>query len=250
MRHNNKETDLFLPDPWLAGILGYPVYNAADPLALAEEQDGKVQHFLHTPCLVCARLDVDQLGALNKLLHRGFCLVDTAVTFRASWAAAADVNPALVVRKARPSDLTAVADMAGEVFTESRFYKDPRITRSQASRINREWAANFFCGKRGDEMLVAEKDGVAAGFISLLVKQAGEGVIDLIGVHPSARGAGVGSALLSAAPRLVPQIKSCTVTTQIANRGAIRLYQKFGFDLVEAKYVLHVHGPVGRKDHL
>src|SRR5262249_55999007 len=72
----------------------------------------------------------------------------------------------------------------------------PAVGKAVANKVKAGWASNFFAGQRGDGMVVAERDGVVAGFLQLL--WAGRVlVIDLIAVSPQAARQGHGRAMIA-----------------------------------------------------
>ncbi len=73
------------------------------------------------------------------------------------------------------------------------------------------------------DVLVGERDGVVAGFLSV----DGEGFVAGLFVETAARGRGVGTALLGAAKALWPE--GLTLWTFEANAGARRFYARHGF---------------------
>ncbi len=86
-------------------------------------------------------------------------------------------------------------------------------------------------------LLVAERDGFAqpsvagyVGFWSML----SEAHISTLAVHPLERGRGIGVRLLDEALRQAQSLGAqvATLEVRVSNRIAIRLYQKFGFEVV------------------
>jgi ribosomal protein S18 acetylase RimI-like enzyme len=59
--------------------------------------------------------------------------------------------------------------------------------------------------------------------------------ISNLGVHPSAQGLGIGSALLKFAEGLAAnaKVKKCSLIVSLRNQNAFRLYQRFGYQVVE-----------------
>jgi ribosomal protein S18 acetylase RimI-like enzyme len=80
-----------------------------------------------------------------------------------------------------------------------------------------------------------------AGFLAVAL--SGEAaVIDLVGVAPHMQSRGLGSALVQAfVSRWRSKAQVLRVGTQIANVASLRLYQRCGFWLEDARYVLHCH---------
>ena len=98
-------------------------------------------------------------------------------------------------------------------------------------------------GRRGDTMVIAIDDGFpvgAAWFRLFTARQPGYGFVDertpelAIAVVPSARGKGVGSALLEALLARAREAghEAISLSVDRNNAGAIRLYEQHGFQRV------------------
>jgi ribosomal protein S18 acetylase RimI-like enzyme len=227
-------------DEWLAGILGRPVWRligraGAQPLEkLLSAETG----FGYAKC------DVSEVKVVSSLVDKGFRIVDTALTFdggRLSGSNASHVH----VRIAKAFDEEPVRGIAGSAFRFSRFHLDPDFPSNLANAIKAEWAGNFFNGKRGDGMVVAESGGQVVGFLQLIWGSGDVLIVDLIGVHPRFQGLGLGKALVLYASKQgtgdgrVPT--GIRVGTQAANIPSVRLYESLGLRLRSAQYVLHFH---------
>jgi dTDP-4-amino-4,6-dideoxy-D-galactose acyltransferase len=87
-------------------------------------------------------------------------------------------------------------------------------------------------------VLVVRVDGKPSGFLAVLRSDDAH-VIDLIAIAAEARGRGAGRALVAHLLATSPQ--RVDVGTQIANVGALRFYERLGFEVTETRYVLHCH---------
>lgn len=226
------------PDAWLSGIFGYPALRAGNdpagsPLSML---DARQSFFAY------AKLDVSAVAHLSMLTDAGFRVVDTALTFDGAISGASGSH----VRFARPEDRAQVSRIAGSAFRHSRFHLDPLVPAGVADAIKSSWAANYFDGRRGDGMVVAERDGKVAGFLQLLRAPQERLVIDLIGVDPALQGRGLGREMILHAAHhgigdgRIPS--TITVGTQAANIPSVRLYESLGLRLRSAQYVVHHHG--------
>jgi ribosomal protein S18 acetylase RimI-like enzyme len=226
------------PDAWLSGILGYPAWRtdndaAGEPLSALQAA---------SPVFAYAKLTVGRISAVSQLTDIGFRVVDTALTFDGVISGAAGDG----VRFAARADRNTVARIAGGAFRFSRFHLDPLMQEGVADTIKSLWAANYFEGKRGDGMVVAERDGRIVGFLQLLRAPQDRLTIDLIGVDPAwqrqgiARGMILYAALYGLGDGRAPA--GMTVGTQAANTPSVRLYEALGFRLASAQYVMHYHG--------
>ncbi|WP_052666894.1 GNAT family N-acetyltransferase [Nitriliruptor alkaliphilus] len=91
-------------------------------------------------------------------------------------------------------------------------------------------------GHRVDEgtdrtVLVAERDGHVAGYAAVERHEDGSGYLDLVGVDPASRGAGVGAALVVAALVHLGALgcEVANLTVRETNAVARRLYERLGF---------------------
>lgn len=227
-------------DPWLGSILGRPALR----LSAGGAQSGLAQRLQAERLFATAKIGTDQIGLVKDLQAAGCYVVDVLLGFAVP---AKDVSaPAKRnrIRMAAPTDRDAVFSIAATAFRYTRFHLDPVIPDALANRIKAEWAANFFTGQRGDCLLVAEDaDGRPQGFLLGLATKDSL-VIDLIAVEPAAAGGSLGTAMIAAlAERARLQGKArLQVGTQAANAAAARFYEKAGFRLQNAQYVLHHHG--------
>jgi ribosomal protein S18 acetylase RimI-like enzyme len=188
---------------------------------------------------VDAKVPTDALDRLQQLEAAGFAVVDTSVHLtRAAGPLDLETGQA---RFATPADEAAVRAVAAEAITQSRFHLDPAIPKATAHRLKADWAGNFFAGRRGDWMVVAEEAGEVCGFLQLLRSEDGV-VIDLIGVSGRRRSRGLGGQMVAFAARhCLGRPARLTVGTQIANVRSLAFYQRLGFTITSALYVLHLH---------
>lgn len=230
------------PDAWLAGIMRRPVLRVSGRVRPGDEhpQIAAIRGVTRGPGFVYARLPAEDALTSHVLQSAGFQVVDTGLTLETEGALPRQ-GPQHRARPARPEDEGAVREIARRAFQVSRFHLDPRIPGALADEIKAQWAANFFSGRRGDHMLVAEHEGRVAGFLQLLRAPPDVLVIDLIAVGVEHRGLGLGAEMIRSAAGL-ENVARIRVGTQSANPGSLRLYQRLGFRVVSASMVLHAHG--------
>ena len=222
-------------DAFLERCLGYPVFRLPGAAALAE---GLAQASSHLKWMLEVKIAVGELGDVAALTKRGFRVVDTNVQLARP--AGTFAKGAAACRHAKPADEAAVRAVAAASFSQTRFHLDPRIGKANADRVKEEWAGNFFAGKRGEWMIVAEERGRVAGFLQALRAKNGSVVIDLIGVAPDSRSLGLGRSMIAFAGEACAANAPMIVGTQIANSGSLRLYENLGFRVTGASYVLHL----------
>jgi ribosomal protein S18 acetylase RimI-like enzyme len=220
-------------DPWLAERLGHAAVwweqgdDPRDVAAAARER---------APALAQARVPAADGAALGALQDAGFRVVDATVTMAGP--APAPIPSAFEIRDAAPGDAAPLLEIAERHYGVSRFHLDPAIADATAGAIKRAWLQAYFDGARGDRLLSAHRDGRPAGFLALLLRDDGVGIIDLVAVAPELRGGGAGRALVGALAGLTEHVEA---GTQLANAGALRFYTGLGFTVAATAYVLHLH---------
>ena len=225
----------FAADRWLSHLLGRPAWKVD-----AEAAD--LANLLHAtgPGFFYTRVAAEDLAAVHRFEDCGFRIVDTTITLESPIKPLqADDLPG--VRFAAQADSAAVAAIAASSFEWSRLHLDPQIPKAVADRSRAEWATNFFAGKRGDAMVVAEDRGEPAAFLLLVGPAAGVLTIDLIAVRRASWRRGLGAACIRFAASNVAGAERLRVGTQAANVGSLRFYESLGFRVVASHYVLHLH---------
>lgn len=117
----------------------------------------------------------------------------------------------------------------------SRFQTDPRIKPEQHRGLYEMWIRRSVLRELADTVFVAvarEMPAEPIGVVTVSVSQ-GTGCIGLIAVHDSARGQGTGTLLMEAAHGWMRAAgaRRAEVVTQLANRGACRLYESRGYQI-------------------
>ncbi|HEY3418265.1 MAG TPA: GNAT family N-acetyltransferase [Armatimonadota bacterium] len=156
----------------------------------------------------------------------GFRLADIRMTLERNTGA---VTPGKGVRPARDADIPALAAIARESHTDSRFYADPGFPRERCDALYQTWIEKS-CRGYAKAVLVAEQDGRPAGYITCDWSED-VGHIGLVAVAGWARGAGLGRELVNASVDLFlrGELRRVSVVTQGRNVSAQRLYQRCGF---------------------
>lgn len=174
----------------------------------------------------------DDLQTIHLAWEHNFMFVDVRMTFRQRVSAlvAAHGDSAISIRPARPDDGPVLGRIARESYRDTRFYFDGHFERERADTMYEIWIQRN-CQSADTFVLVAERDGAPAGYISGHRDAAGAGSIALVGVDVRARGRGIGQALVQ---RALAQFASeghrdISVITQGRNDAAQRLYQRSGF---------------------
>jgi uncharacterized protein (UPF0276 family)/ribosomal protein S18 acetylase RimI-like enzyme len=192
----------------------------------------------------CREMDIDCLyfdtvDLRDEALERGFDLVDEKIVFRRSIDNEENLETDGAVRPCAESDLPELTEIAGEIFSETRFYNDPRFETEKCDALYERWITNA-CASYADAVLVATVAEKPCGFITCNVEGT-RGDIGLVGVEQSVQGDGIGTKLVTAAIEWFRKqdVTSVTVETQSKNTAARRLYTTAGFRESEQRSVFH-----------
>lgn len=232
-------------DLWLASTFGYDVFKVTPPIT--EAADLSV-YTLHTRiqqdrAFYYTKLATDCIAVMSQFVSAGFRVVDVNISFEREPAKVESPSiPSVIVREASPQDGDEILAIAETCFVYSRFHLDPLISSNVANKIKREWVANYLRGVRGEKIFAAEMDGKVVGFNAVLKTSDSIRVIDLIGVDKNYQGRSVGKALVeSFVTDSHGRYARLRVGTQIANTPSMNLYERCGFKVAGASYVLHAH---------
>jgi len=236
------QRDLFLEE-----ILGLPSYRVHEPLKL------DITQFAQTvsKCFLYAKTNCSNQAERSHLETLGFQVIETNVTLKQEIEYECKIeshqNGRYEIRLASSNDRAKVEEIASKSFTLDRFHQDPKIDNSSADEIKKQWAGNFFSGKRGDVTVVASKKNQPVAFLLLLFGQK-ENIIDLIAVDSKNRNNGLAKQMINFAKSINGFPKNLLVGTQASNIPSIRMYEKIGFKKINSQFVLHYHGPFKNVD--
>lgn len=232
-------------DAFLGNILGLPAYKineCIEPLVLKFLEDknyGQKGSFFYT------KLDYSNLTSLRLFKNSGFKIIEENITLERS-GEGANINKPFrhrqpyKIRLAQDGDKNFVEEIAETSFSHDRFHQDPKIDNSKADEVKKQWAGNFFSGKRGDSMIVATANNRPVAFLLLLLEKQNT-VIDLIAVSQEHRKKGLSSQMIGYAMQKFSANDRWRVGTQSTNIPSVRLYERFGFQSIGSQYVLHKH---------
>lgn len=218
---------------WDSTFFGHRIARARGHRSSAEHADALLQWCAENEieCLYFLA-DSDDAETVKAVEARGFAFVDIRMTLARSGGAP---PPVTGIRASRPEDVAALQAMSGINHTDSRFYYDGHFSRARCDALYETWIARS-CTGYADAVLVAERDGAPAGYVSChLAKEPGAGrpggSIGLLGVAATAQGAGLGGALIDGALEWFAArgVTSVEVVTQGRNVRAQRAYQRRGF---------------------
>lgn len=133
------------------------------------------------------------------------------------------------VREPLASETEILADLSGRLHDSTRFRADPCFPRDRVAEMYREWMRACLSRPRSGA-LVTGPPGAPAGYCTYSV-DGSTGRIELLGVDPRARGAGVGSMLVRSTLSILASLgaeKVC-VATQGGSRASMGVYRSTGF---------------------
>jgi ribosomal protein S18 acetylase RimI-like enzyme len=137
---------------------------------------------------------------------------------------------AVTTRLATPEDVPAIAAVHAEGWEAFRGVLPEAVWRPRTEERRRgEWPAAL----RTREVILAEQDGAAVGFISAW-REGDEGHLSTFFVASAARGRGLGSRLLrEGAERLAEQGAAAILIQTFADGPARALFDRLGGEVVE-----------------
>ncbi len=231
-------------DRWLSSFFPFDVFNLkiANPGSIGRKECVRAFEDIsnRAPVFIYTRVPVEALNCIHGLEDVGFRIIDTSIVLRKRINKNKPLGNITGVRFARMEDKNNVGEIALNNFKYSRFHLDPAIEDRISNTIKAQWATNYFEGKRGDEMIVSERDGLICGFLQLL-HSGDDLLIDLIAVSKEYRNKNVASDMIDFAEKNLDGFRHIRVGTQAANIPSIGLYEKLGFSIVDVKQVLHYH---------
>jgi len=226
-------------DSWLTKQLGLPAYVLQEPLSCFTASD-----IPSGRSFITAKVESRKHAELANLQELGFKVITVNVQLLCKRLPALGSIDLTNVRLVSPTDGSAIRRIARESFSYDRFHADSKVPSPNADAIKEQWAANYFYGQRGDALFVVEQESRPAGFLLAIDSKEKGFIIDLIAVDRAFQGRGLALSLISYAHNFFFNKNLCagvTVGTQISNTRSLELYQKYGFELSSAHYILHFH---------
>lgn len=218
--------------------IGRVLLASLDDAALAEIEAWRVRESIDCLYFLADSQDTPSTGLAER---HGFHLADVRVTLsrRLNGPYLTREN-APVVRGFRAEDLPALEAIAQTAHTDTRFYADPHFPETDCNHLYATWIRRSCLEEFADHVCVAEWDGRAAGYTTCGLT-GNTGNIGLVGVAESARGQGLGGALVDAALRWFAEqgVRDVSVVTQGRNTAAIRLYERRGFTVQSMQLWYH-----------
>ncbi|RJP23502.1 MAG: GNAT family N-acetyltransferase [Candidatus Abyssobacteria bacterium SURF_5] len=197
--------------------------------------------------LLIARCATSELRAAQTMEAQGFLLMDTLMYYQRK--SSPDQIPSnvagdIVVRPFEAGEEDAVAEIAAKSFEgyQGHYHCDERLDPIKCNEIYTSWARrSCVVPNLADQVIIAELDGVAAGFATLRLAspEVGEGV--LFGVSPSAQGRGIYRYLMIEGMKwcLDKRAERMVVSTQITNIAVQKVWSRLGFEPSYSSYTFH-----------
>ena len=208
--------------PWDSSHFGFPVATLPGSDFDANEVAGAVNAMRGVPIRTCYALANPKPSNIGALEQAGFRLVDMRVELHHDGCVKGQLSD---VRVAEADDYAGLLKMASTAFNHSRFYADSRFPKDRVDAMFMVWISNCLSDPNVRNLVIGET-GSPKGFLSLRVGEASSR-IELVAVADSAQRQGVGEQLVRSSVEYGP----VDVVTQQANMGAMRLYEKCGFQV-------------------
>jgi len=219
---------------WDTTFFGFPIArvrsNSLTPELATAIDNWCAEHRTH--CLYFLARP-DDASTTRTAEDHGFRLMDVRLVFEHELGSIAPPSGnSIRVRPVESGDVDALLSIAQDSYHDTRFYFDAKFPRHLCDSLYRTWI-KLSCEGYADAVLVAETDGLLAGYISCHLdnKKNNVGKIGLVGVATQARGRGIGQALVCHALEWFrgANATKVSVVTQGRNVSAQRLYQRYGF---------------------
>ena len=217
------------------------------------------------PC--CAGADLDALAAecadraiacvylqihpsdsdsVVSLTRKGAIFADIRLTFEGAVAPREHppLPPDAVVRRATAADAARLKALASTSHRLSRFYADPHFPDECCDRLYETWIDRSVHGFADSVIVIdvqGDEDREIAGYVTCHQERGGRGRIGLFAVAGPWQRRGVGGTLVAAATAWFRTngVTNMSVATQLRNAGAIRVYERAGLTLSEARVWFH-----------
>ena len=232
-------------DKCFSDILGYNVYSLVlkddvDSIEKVELMNILGKYLQMKPVLIYTRICASDSKFTIQLEDIGFHIVETNAVYLRDMKKKVKIQGRCTVRNALSEDRDDVCVITEKCFRYSRFHNDPNIDNQVANSIKVLWVSNYFLGKRGDKMVVAEVDNIVVGFLLLLYKED-KLIVDLIAVDSNYRRENIASDMIAYVAQNCDGFKHIQAATQLINVESIKFYEKNSFRFKSSSYAFHYH---------
>lgn len=241
------------PKPWDSELLSVPTGNlflattARDGLSRKEIAAALLASLLRNNSpyqYLVARTAAEDVALVQALEENGFRFIVPMATLGRDCSEAVQVKlpPGVKISSIRPEQVESVGSLAAEAFQWGRFSADILMPRHVGFKVHEIWAKNCALGIHAARTLVARRDEELFGFVALKFLHVGDkkiGSIELIATSPSARGVGLGRALVRSACNWIrKESQQVIVRTELPNTRALRMYEAEGFRMLNGSLYL------------
>ena len=197
--------------------------------------------------MISTRVSADDIERVHALEGDGYKLMDALVYYSGRLSAlkqTVDLPVDLELRKALPSDATAVESIASAAFENyfGHYHADPRLNNKTADEVYTDWALRSVeaAPERAPTFLIIENSQIL-GFATTRMNSCKEGEIVLSGVAPSAHGRGLYGRLISSCSShlLKNGASQLLVATQVNNYAVQKVWSRAGLFHTRSCYTFH-----------
>lgn len=178
------------------------------------------------------RVQSDNFPVIHALERTGFILVDGLVTLKTNVLDIKKEKYPIEIREASSKDLADLKKLTLNLYSISRIFNDPLISRSKANEFFLRWIENSILKKVADATLIWQENNEILGYVTLQKK----GQIPLLGVSNKARGRGIAKKLIRYSLNKFKEwgVEKVIIETQMINIPALRVYHDNGFKIVNS----------------
>lgn len=196
--------------------------------------------------LLVVRCPTTHVGVVQAFENAGARMMDCLVyyqrDFRKNPLTAPDTND--WIRPVSRDEIPAVAAVAATAFEGyfGHYHADERLDRAAADETYRDWAVRSCSDPAcADRVYAAWEGDDTVGFVTLKRNSNEEGEIVLNGVLPRAQRRGIYNALIAKALHWAVDTGAsrCTISTQISNVAAQKVWVRNGFEPMISYFTLH-----------
>lgn len=195
--------------------------------------------------LVLGRLSINDTVGLSNALEAGFRILCLMVDFSFNIQSGICTKKDNGIRMADLKDIGALEEIAGRIFSNSRFHKEKTMS-PLANEYHRVWIRNCLAGGLADVVLVAGSNNID-GFNAISYNKTTKSArIVLIGVAKDKQGLGIGKRLLDAGIDWANRMDASKVDvrTEAENISAVNLYLRNGFNITGLSVYLQKYNDI------
>ncbi len=237
-------TELIKVRDWDTDFFGFKIAYIACFCLSPNIYDAVLRHVVENNIqlieFVCDCNDLQSIRIAEKM---SFKLVDIRMTYSKKFdnKKLNEYTNDIDFRKATEKDLYEIEQMAGTIFTKSRYIFDDRFPAHKVKDLFKLWAKKAILGKFDDESWCLSDGDKIIAFCTIRYMENNCAQIGLIGVDTEFTGKGIGKRMLENVLYMltIAGIKELKLDTQGRNYAAQNLYSSAGFKLIKMCYFYH-----------